>query len=221
MKRLVYTSSFGAVITPDRPQTEPYTYTADDWNPITYEEGKHGIQRDGYRAGKKYAELALWDHIRGGPSHFDLVVLCPPMVFGPVVHPVARVEELNDSCMQIWKCASGEPLPPTMFPMWVDIRELAKAHVEAVLRPEVGNKRFLVCSPELYTYQRARDIMREEFDWAKDLPKTGNENQALPTYPRGDGRPAAEAFGLSYTDFRTTVVDCATQFKKIQAAQSS
>ena len=221
VKRLVYTSSFASVFNIHLPPTESYTYTAKDWNPLTYDEAKHSTQRNGYRAGKKYAELALWDCIRDEKPQFDLVVICPPMVFGPVVHPVARVEDLNDSCMRLWMCATAGPLPDMISSIWVDVRDLAVAHAEAVLRPEAGNQRFLVCSPEPYSYQLAKDIIRKEFAWAKDLPKTGDEGEAPPAYHRGDGKPAADLLNLTYRDFRSTVIASISQFKDIQTRQTS
>lgn len=219
VKRIVFTSSIATAFNPTRPLTEEYTYTAADWNPITYEEAKAGPPRAAYRAGKKFAELAFWDCIRKENPHFDLVVLCPPYIFGPVVHPVARVQDLNFSCRDLWLCTHPSTIPAMVANAWVDVRVLAVAHAEALLRPECSNERYLVAAPEPYSFQLASDIIREEFDWAKAHPLTGKEGQAPPAFPRVDGSAATKAFDLRHADFKTCVIDSISQYKRIEAQQ--
>jgi nucleoside-diphosphate-sugar epimerase len=38
-----------------------------------------------YSAGKTFAEKAAWDFLAGKNPAFDIAVINPPMVFGPVV----------------------------------------------------------------------------------------------------------------------------------------
>ena len=141
VRRIVITSSFAAVFDAAHGLRPGYVYTAADWNPITYDEGAAPGTSPilGYRAGKKFAELAAWKCVRpdiGDPRaprpHFDVVTLCPPMVFGPVVHPVARLADLNDSNADLWGVTARDPLPVPRVPCWVDVRDLAAAHVEAL-----------------------------------------------------------------------------------------
>ncbi|KAF4632580.1 hypothetical protein G7Y89_g5547 [Cudoniella acicularis] len=154
VKRVVLTSSFAAILDLKRSsnaKTEGYfTYTAKDWNPLTYEEAaaKGTSAVVAYRGSKKFAELAAWEFISdktkdgGNESGFDLVTICPPMTFGPVVHPVSRAEELNESNRMLWEVAMGKgELPVARVPFWVDVRDLAEAHVEALLRADIGGKR--------------------------------------------------------------------------------
>ena len=61
IKRIVLTSSFAAVVDRGRGPWPGHTYTAADWNPITYSEGVVGDPIAGYRAGRKFAERAAWD----------------------------------------------------------------------------------------------------------------------------------------------------------------
>ena len=73
LKRLVLTSSTAAVldITKDvSPGPDGDSYTADDWNPITYEEGARSEDPlVAYRAGKKFAELEAWANVDPGSEH--------------------------------------------------------------------------------------------------------------------------------------------------------
>lgn len=64
LKRLILTSTMGTVldITKERTsETGGDHYTADDWNPITYEQGaRTDDPMVAYRVGKKFAELEAW-----------------------------------------------------------------------------------------------------------------------------------------------------------------
>jgi nucleoside-diphosphate-sugar epimerase len=73
IKRLVLTSSVTVVlditkaVCADSPGDH---YTADDWNPITYEVGvESGDPVVAYRVGKKYAELEAWAGVDPTSKH--------------------------------------------------------------------------------------------------------------------------------------------------------
>ncbi|KAI0073870.1 NAD(P)-binding protein [Panus rudis PR-1116 ss-1] len=220
VKRLVLTSSFAAVFDVSQGPRPGWTYTSEHWNPITYDEAKAADAVQAYRGAKKYAELTAWDCVRNEKPHFDLVTICPPLVFGPLAHPISNLSELNESNRALWQIASGvDPLPTARVPAWVDVRDLAVAHVESLLRPEVSNRRFLVSSPEKFTYQRVADVIRAEFDWAKDKVTKGEEGAPLPETFDIDGTTASEALGFTYRKFRQSIVDTITQFKGIEARQ--
>lgn len=231
VQRLLFTSSFAAVINPFRASfPDDFVYTSEDWNPITYEQAKTGDERAGYRGGKKYAERWLWETIRadkekeGSQHNFDLVVICPPMVFGPVVHPLpGGLADLNDSNLQLWRAVnSGAAGTWQPAPIWVDVRDLARAHVEAVVRQGAGGKRLLVCAPEGYSGQRVADITREAFEWVREgVPPTGAEGTPVPPAPRGYGGVAAKLLDITYTDLVTTVKDVVTQLREMQLREQS
>lgn len=217
IKRIVLTSSFGAVVDPAHYDDPTVTYTGDKWNPITYEQAKEGTGGDAYNGAKKYAEQAAWAIIKDEAPHFDLVTLCPPLVFGPIVHPLSKLSELNDSTALVYKVVSGEnPLPNGRVTAWVDVRDLAFAHVEALLRPEASNLRFVVASPERFTYQRAADILREEFTWAKEGVKKGDEGAPIPDRANVDGGIAATRLGIRYRSFKECVLETGAQLKGLQ-----
>lgn len=73
LKRLIFTSSTSAVfdLTKDpAPGNDGGSYTADDWTPITYEEG---LRSDNpliaYRVAKKFAELEAWVDVDPTSKH--------------------------------------------------------------------------------------------------------------------------------------------------------
>ncbi|KAL4245980.1 NAD(P)-binding domain superfamily protein [Abortiporus biennis] len=242
IKRFIYTSSCAAVIdAPNKPVSQPppnwpaenqnqsesetlFTYTNDDFNEITYEESKNSNPVIAYRGGKKFAELEAWNFIREQKPNFDLVTVCPPTVLGPIVHPLSTIKDLNESNAGLWNVAAGiTPIPSTRVPYWVDVRDLAKAHVEALLRPEGGNKRFIVASPERWSYQRIADTLRSEpkFEgWAKEKVRKGNEGEKIMKWYNFDGETASKDLGISYRGLRESIVEAVAQFKEIQGRGS-
>lgn len=137
------------------------------------------------------------------------------MVFGPVSHPVPTVEQLNESNAVLWSVAAGvDPLPGARVPAWIDVRDLAEAHVQALLNPTVGGRRFIPAAPEPFSYEYAADIIKEEFDWAKDSVTSNYQSGRKPQAAYGvDGETAASELGVKYRSFRETVVDFVSQVK--------
>ncbi|KAF2794596.1 3-beta hydroxysteroid dehydrogenase/isomerase family protein [Melanomma pulvis-pyrius CBS 109.77] len=216
VERVVITSSFASVMNADRKAPPRFTYTAEDWNPLTYEESidKKTSAVIAYRGSKKFAELEAWKFAERKPG-FDIVTLCPPMTFGPTCHPVANLAGLNESNATLWKVASGKELPVSRVPFWVDVRDLATAHVEALIRPEVGGKRFVVASPEKFSYGLVGEIVAEGFSWGKERVAKG-EKQVIDDSYDLDGEKAAKELGLKYTPFSETVKDFVKQAVRME-----
>ena len=154
---------------------------------------------------------------------FDMTVICPPFVFGPWVHPLgpSGLASLNDSNCQIRNIVRGDylssRLPQSFAPLWVDVRDVALAHVEAALRLGPGpssNGRYMICSPERFTYHLVGEIIREEFpEWAEEVlpPK---EEMPPPKNISLDGIPATRDLGVTYRSFRECIVDLVRQLRE-------
>jgi nucleoside-diphosphate-sugar epimerase len=211
IRRVVLTSSFASVMNVDRKAPPYFTYTGEDWNQLTYEEAAAPTTpaHIAYRGAKKFAEKAAWDFVREQKPSFDLVTLCPSMTFGPVVHPVAGADALNESNAMLWKVAGGQPLPTARVPFWIDVRDLAAAHVEALLRPDAGGKRFIPGPEERFSYDLAAGIIEDHFEWAKG--RVQRVEQDIDESHGMDGNTTARELGLRYTSFRDTVVDLVSQ----------
>ncbi|KAJ5159329.1 uncharacterized protein N7500_008980 [Penicillium coprophilum] len=212
IRRVVITSSFASVLDANRKGPPYFRYTGADWNPLTYEESVDPATNAiiAYRGSKKFAELEAWKYVEEHSPTFDLVALCPPMTFGPVVHPVTHVDKLNESNAMLWKIANGEnPLPIARVPFWIDVRDLAIAHVESLLREEVGGKRYVPSSPERFSYGLAAKIIAQEFP---DLrAKVTQEDQVVDESCGLDGQTAAKELGFQYHPFSDTVRDLMSQ----------
>lgn len=100
VKRIILTSSCAAII---NPTTEPRVLDETVWNEASVrecrEKGRDASPLDKYRASKTLAERAAWDWYEGHRCdlRWDMVVLNPPIVLGPWLHRIERVEDLNES----------------------------------------------------------------------------------------------------------------------------
>ena len=173
VKRVVITSSVAAVL---ETQGTPRVFTEADWNEGSVvevrEKGVHASQAGKYRASKTLAEKAAWDFVEKnkGSIAWDLVVLNPPMVFGPAIHEVGAPEALNES-MHNWfhsvfrgsqdskqlgtlgyvhtvmgVVERGTEFASCCSMAWVDVRDLADAHALALEKEEAGGNRIIVAS---------------------------------------------------------------------------
>ncbi|KAB8262068.1 pyridoxal phosphate-dependent transferase [Aspergillus pseudonomiae] len=218
VKRVVLTSSFASVVDISKTYNGDFTYTGSHWNPLTYEEAIDPATDAvvAYRGSKKFAELEAWQFIEREKPSFDLVTLCPPMTFGPVVHPVSGVAGLNESNAVLWSVASGaDPLPVARVSAWIDVRDLAEAHVQALLKSEAGGKRFVPASGEPFSYELAADIIRGRFGWARDTVTGNYESGKKPVQGyKLDGEAVTRELGVRFRSFEETVVDLVGQVKE-------
>ncbi|KAL4871197.1 hypothetical protein BDV12DRAFT_206792 [Aspergillus spectabilis] len=219
ISRIVLTSSFASVIDINRTAPPYFTYTSADWNPLTYSQSIAPTTSAvvAYRGSKKFAELTAWDFISKEQPAFDLVVLCPPMTFGPIVHPLSGLEALNESNAMLWKVASGEELPVARVPFWVDVRDLAEAHVNALLRKGAGGKRYTVTTPERFSYAVVAGIIRGEFEGLKDT--VSREEQSVDESYGLDGEVAGRELVVNYRGLNETVVDFVRQALEMKEKQ--
>ena len=88
-----------------------------------------------YMASKKLAEKAAWDFYENEKPSWSLATVNPTYIGGPNVLPLAKgVASLSFSQGLIWNVAISTPedqLADVDFPYWVDVRDVAKAHLLA------------------------------------------------------------------------------------------
>ena len=126
VQRVVLTSSFAAVFDAAAGLAPGRVYTAQDWSPLTYEDGKAASDAPpvAYRASKKLAEDAAWQYVKRHQPHWDLVTLCPGMVFGPLwPGTLSSLGRLNESNSIIWGLVDAAAVPATKAPRTCPSRE--------------------------------------------------------------------------------------------------
>ena len=137
VKKIVLTSSFAAVVdfTKGGPFRAGYSYTAEDWNPLTYEDAvaSKGVGAIAYTASKKLAEKAAWDFMASEQPQFTLSTINPPMIYGPSWQGISTEAALNTSTKAIYHLLKSAPQrPDDRMPLFIDVRDVAVAHVKAM-----------------------------------------------------------------------------------------
>ncbi|PPQ91972.1 LOW QUALITY PROTEIN: hypothetical protein CVT25_004547 [Psilocybe cyanescens] len=165
VKRIVLTSSAGAIINPVTKPTAVFdeTHWADTYVQDIKEKGKDNPDIVKYRASKVLAERAAWDYYNEhkGDVGWDLVALNPPLVVGPPLQRVDTPDNLNSSLDTWWKNISKEKPVDILKTSYgyIDVRDIAAAHVVALQKESAGGERIIVSNgnivhslkPELYS----------------------------------------------------------------------
>ncbi|KAI8687815.1 Epimerase domain-containing protein [Fusarium keratoplasticum] len=183
VKRVVITSSFASILDEDKFTDPSTTFSEASWNPVTVND----ISRSpatAYRASKTLAERAAWDFVATEKPSFDLVTVCPPLVLGPVSKHLATLESINTSNERVVSLLRGgwkDSIPPcTPVPLWIDVRDAARAHVRGLENPEAGGKR-LFATAGWFSHREFVDAVQRNFpEFADKLPGPEVKGGELP-----------------------------------------
>ncbi|ATZ55992.1 hypothetical protein BCIN_12g05340 [Botrytis cinerea B05.10] len=166
------------------PEGKPYS--EDDWNPATEHDAVSSQSPlIGYNVGKKNAELAAWHFMKETEPSFELVVINPDVVIGPMLQPVPspkNVNETNEFACYAFINGTHRAVGDAMFAFWdfVDVRDVALLHVIALTSPHMANKRHIISSGPL-SPQLVVNIIRKNFPELEGrLPRGGDENEVFP-----------------------------------------
>ncbi|TQN71024.1 putative oxidoreductase [Colletotrichum shisoi] len=127
-KRAVITSSFAAILDNARMDDPNTIYTEESWNPATID------------------HMTRSKDIAYPKPLYTLSTIDPPLVLGPLAHPLGSLGEINTSNFAVTDILSGksrEALPNSLVFDWADVRDVAFAHVSAVEKGEAASQRFL------------------------------------------------------------------------------
>jgi nucleoside-diphosphate-sugar epimerase len=197
VKRVAITSSFASIINPNN---HPKSYSEENWNPVTMEEAI-GDPATAYRASKTFAEKAAWEFVKNEKPNFQLSTLCPPLVFGPVVHYLNSLDAINTSNARMRDMIQGkmkDKLAPTGTFIWVDVRDLALAHVKVIELPEAAGKRFFVTAGYM-TNKDIADSIRKSFpELTPQLPPEDSQSDLPKEIFKYDNSLSIEILGLKY-----------------------
>ncbi|KAK1235164.1 hypothetical protein PQX77_001621 [Marasmius sp. AFHP31] len=189
VKRVVITSSCTAI---SGSTYEPAVFDEGDWNDEsvreTEEQGKKAPGLTKYRASKTLAEKAVWSFVAENPGlPWDVVTINPPLVFGPSTNYIPTPDKLGTSTTDWYKTvltykpdAAGKSAQALTFRMtcWVDVRDVAEAHVRALLKQEAGGNRIIVSAGD--------------FNWQDWLDAANSLNPSPYTkHPLSRGTPGA------------------------------
>lgn len=131
VKRVVLTSSFGAVGYSQQDTSKPITEAC--W---TDPRDKH---LSAYLRSKVLAERAAWDFIKEEGGDLELAVINPMAIYGPTLGP-----DMSSGFELLKKMFDGSMRAiPNITLGIVDVRDVADLHIRAMLHPEAKGQRFL------------------------------------------------------------------------------
>lgn len=221
IKRVVVTSSFAAIYDASKGLQKGVVITESDFSPLTWEDG--ATTKDpavAYRVSKVIAEKAAWDFMEQYNPSFDLSVICPTMVFGPLysTNLISSVKDLNFSnkvINDLLEGSSESPVPPTRGPVWVDVRDLAESHIAALEEPAASNQRFLLSAGD-FDHQQIADILRSKLpsELGASVPVGTPGERLTGTHFTTDSSKAMKTLGVTYRSLESCILDLATQLLK-------
>lgn len=146
IKKVVLTSSMAAIAYGHNKQL----CTPEDWTDTTQNVGA-------YVKSKTIAEKAAWDFINNENS-FSMTTINPGMVFGPVLS-----DDIDGASAELLsKMINGKfPALPDAYFTVVDVRDVAKLHVEALKKSQSDNKRIIATSPQGVNIMEISNILRK------------------------------------------------------------
>jgi nucleoside-diphosphate-sugar epimerase len=160
VKRVVVTSSFGAIGYGHKKQTAPFNETS--W---TNPESPDVIP---YVKSKVLAERAAWDFIAREGGSLELSVVNPTGVFGPVLGPdfsgsISIVQRMMDGAM---------PVCPKLYFGIVDVRDVADLHLRAMTDSAAKGERFIAVAGESISLLEIGNMLRARLGkWAEKAPR--------------------------------------------------
>ena len=151
MQRVVLTSSIAAITG----TSDSIIFTEEHWAP-TEDIGP-------YQKSKTLAEKAAWDFVKNldNENKFDLVVVNPGLVIGPLL---GRNSRDSTSTASVLKILNNElPALVNVGFSFVDVRDVAAAHIAAMEVPEAVGNRHILYGSSMWMKEVA-DVIAKEFN---------------------------------------------------------
>jgi nucleoside-diphosphate-sugar epimerase len=202
VKRVVVTASFACIInTSFAPDA---TYHDGIWNVESFPESSQaGLQEwtqagagmHAYRYSKIMAEKTAWEVANRNDTPFDVVTINPPLVIGENLDVVDAPSSLNESSSMVFKWLTQKPSHPPNGMAFVDVVDVARAHIIGMEAVRAGGNRYLTSAPALLWADVAA-VLRQE------CPENPNVATAAAQDPKRTwtmDTSRLEALGMTFT----------------------
>lgn len=112
----------------------------------------------------------------------------------------------------------SQEIPDTGIFLWVDVRDVAMAHVKAMETPAASNKRFFVTAGHFSNSQIA-EVVRKNFPEYKDVaPDPSVPGGRLPdSVYKADNSQTVNTLGIQFTSFDKCIVDLVKSLQAVGA----
>ena len=191
-------------------------YDSSAWLPVSVEDAIAAQNAYvSYCVAKAESEKAIWKYVKNEKPSYSVSVLLPALIFGPPIQPITDLKKMNYSTDVFYSLFNGtyETTPPTSFPSYIDVRDLAWAHVKALTTPAVWNQRFIVGGAQ-YSSQIAVNALRTVTEIGGRLPKDNQE--VVPVVKFGDVKEWNEKIGLVVRTAQETFGDGAKRILELE-----
>jgi nucleoside-diphosphate-sugar epimerase len=217
IRRVVLTSSMAAMVKWN--SAHPEIYNESHYSDLTMAQALNDGPFIAYCASKQFAEKAAWQFMEREKPQFELVTLMAPAVFGPVLYTTDRLESINMSNQTVMALVRGQMkdgVEPSPVLLYVDVRDLAVAHVRALDEDGAAGKRVFV-GAEHYRSAEIVDVLAKNFPELRGGLPQGVE--ALPKeFPYGaDNGRSKELLGMEYRTLEESITDAAKATLRLSA----
>ena len=217
VKKVILTSSVAAIL--ETGEDKQY-FDETDWSDPESSEISH------YSKSKTLAEMAAWDFVKEEGHPFELAVINPALVTGP-----SLTNDLGESNKAIEMVVTGKM--PVAIPIqfgFVDVRDVADAHILAMKSSSSNGKRFALSEKDLWYKDIAKILKSNGFNKAPSLSVPiwlakflANFNQQLKTTVPFMGRvrstskttKAEDILGWNPRPAEESILDVANQIKEM------
>ena len=161
VQKVVLTSSFAAVGYGHSREKE--VYTEEDWSSVDGEISP-------YAKSKTLAEKAAWEFVENleESKKFELTVINPVAVTGPML--TSDIGSSNDFLL---KLVSGSmPACPKIHMGYIDVRDVAKAHIFSMTEEKTNGERIIVSENEMFFAEVGKTLNEAGFKKSptKEMP---------------------------------------------------
>jgi nucleoside-diphosphate-sugar epimerase len=170
-----------------------------------------------YCSGKKEGELAIWDFVKKNSPKFTITILLPAIILGPPIEPLkGGVKGLHFSSNLVYSLINGtnKTIPHTLFPSYIDARDLANAHVKSLTEQKVANKRLNIGGRAL-TFTALTHSLAKLPELKGRLPaESGEDLKVVPANIIAD--EGNEALSMTFRSFDETIADTARRILELE-----
>ncbi|CAK7902495.1 putative NADPH-dependent methylglyoxal reductase Grp2p [[Candida] anglica] len=211
---VVVTSSCASIYTLSKEKDASVTFDESSWNEITWEQAKENALT-AYIGSKTFAEKAAWDIMETKKPHFTLTTVNPMYVFGPQAFNSEVKDTLNASAEiinNIIKLKSTDDVP-ALAASFVDVRDVAAAHIVAFENKQAASKRLLLSS-STFSSQGILEVLNENFSTLKGkLPvgKPGTSKEDTDKLARFNNDATRKILGFEFIDLKKCIIDSVEQ----------
>jgi dihydroflavonol-4-reductase len=146
VRRVVLTSSCGAVYYGHPPQQAPFDETS--WTNLAGE-------MSAYVRSKAIAERAAWDFVAAEGGALELSVVNPAGIFGPILGA-----DVSSSVEIVKRLMNGGPGTPRLAFGVVDVRDVADLHLRAMTHPAAKGERFIAVAGEAMSMHEIAVVLK-------------------------------------------------------------